>query len=77
MENITVKGEFLLELKSEREWVNNVPKILPAKIRNGEQWLWVDKNGNTFECGADFMAATKKDSYPCRVYRLQTVSSVK
>ena len=74
MENIIVKGELLFELSSKREWINRVPKILPKKTRSAEQWLWVDVNGNVFECGADFMAAQKHATYPCKVYRLQSVS---
>lgn len=74
IENITVKGEFLFELKSKQQWINRVPNILPEKTRGGEQWIWVDKNGNVFECGADFMDAEENETYPCKVYRLQSVS---
>jgi len=74
METIEVKGEFLFELKSKQEWVNRVPQILPDKIRGGETWIWVDKNGNVFESGADFMAAEIHDTYPCKVYRLCNVA---
>lgn len=77
MEKITVNGEFLFELSSKQDWVNRVPNILPSKTRAAEQWLWVDKNGNVFECGADFIAAEKQDSYPCKVYRLQNISGLK
>ena len=49
--------------------------ILPDKIRGGETWIWVDKNGNVFELGKDFMVAEEKDTYPCKVYRLQNVAS--
>jgi hypothetical protein len=76
MEKITVNGELLFELSSKQDWVNRVPKILPNKTRAGEQWIWVDKNGNVFECGADFMAAEKTKTYPCKVYRLQNVAGV-
>lgn len=77
MESIKVKGELLLTLKSKDDWINRVPRHLPDKIRGGEQWLWVDKNGNVFECGLDFMVAEELDTYPCSVYRLCTVSSTK
>lgn len=73
IENITVKGELLFVLESKQDWVNKVPRILPAKTRAGEQMLWVDKNGNNFELGIDFMAAEKHATYPCKVYRLQSV----
>ena len=53
-----------------------MPEILPEKIRGGETWIWVDKNGNVFECGADFIAAEKEETYPCKVYRLQNVAGV-
>ena len=74
MEQINVNGEFLFELESKQDWANKVPRILPAKIRGGEQWIWVDKNGNIFELGRDFSAAEKHNTYPCKVYRLQNVA---
>jgi len=76
MIKIEVNGELLFELKSKQDWVNRVPRILPDKTRGTEQWVWVDKNGNIFECGSDFMAAEKSETYPCKVYRLQNVAGV-
>lgn len=73
METIKVKGELLFELASKQQWVNRVPHIMPEKTRGGEQWLWVDKNGNVFESGADFEMAEKINTYPCKVYRLCAV----
>jgi hypothetical protein len=75
MEKITVNAEFLFELQSKQQWVSRVPRCLPEKTRGAEQWIWVDKNGNTFEIGADFYTAEKMDSYPCKVYRLCSVSA--
>lgn len=77
MTQIIVNGELILELKSKQDWINKVPNQLPKKSRGAEQYLWVDKNGNVFECGADFSAAEKQSSYPCKVYKLQSVSSLK
>lgn len=74
MENIKIKGELLFTLNSKQQWVNRVPSILPDKIRRNEKFLWVDKNGNIFESGEDFTNAEKIDSYPCKVYRLFTVT---
>jgi len=74
MEKVQVNAEFLFELASQAQWENRVPQILPEKTRTGETWIWIDKNGNVFECGADFMAATKHDTYPCKVYRLISVA---
>ena len=74
MEKITVNGEFLFELASKQDWVNKVPRILPKKTRGGEQWIWVDTQGNVFECGADFAAAERLATYPCRIYRLCSVA---
>ena len=76
MIDITVKGEFLFELSSKSDWVKRVPRILPDKIRGGETWVWVDINGNVFECGADFKKAEETNTYPCKVYRLQNISSI-
>lgn len=77
MEKIIINAEFLFELANKRQWINQVPKILPEKIRAGETWVWLDVNGNVFECGADFTAAEKQESYPCKVYRLVSVASKK
>ena len=52
-----------------------MPEILPKKIRGGEQWIWIDKNGCAFECGADFMAAERLETYPCKVYRVVSVAA--
>ena len=75
METISVKGELLFVINNKREWISRVPQILPQKTRPGEMWLWVDKHGNNFELGLDFAAAEKMDSYPCKVYRLCSVSA--
>lgn len=75
METIQVNGELLFTLKSKRDWINRVPKILPEKTRGGEQWLWIDKNGDVFEGGVDFMAAEEVNTYPCKVYRLSSVAT--
>lgn len=48
MEKITVNGTLLFELRSKQDWINRVPQILPEKLRGGESWIWVDKNGNVF-----------------------------
>ena len=76
METIQVKGELLFELENKQQWVNRVPEILPKKTRGGESWIWVDKNGNVFECGADFSAAERLNTYPCKVYRLSNVAGI-
>lgn len=75
MEQITVNVEFLFELQSKQQWISKIPNILPDKIRGGEQWIWLDKFGNVFECGADFSAAENLDSYPCKVYRVINVNT--
>ena len=77
MIDITVKAEFLFELASKNEWVRRCPECLPKKIRAGETWIWIDKNGFVFEKGEDFMVAETIDSYPCKVYRTINVASQK
>lgn len=77
METIEVKGELLFELANKQEWIRKVPGILPEKTRMGEQWLWINKNGNVFECGKDFAIAEELDTYPCKVYRLISVTVAK
>jgi glutathionyl-hydroquinone reductase len=75
MEKIILNAEFLFELANKQQWINRVPQILPEKIRGGETWVWMDINGNVFECGADFSEAEKLETYPCKVYRLVNVAS--
>lgn len=68
-ERIAFKGELILELKSQNDWVNKVPRMLPEKTRAGERFIFLDKHGHVLESGADFMAAEVIGSYPVRVYR--------
>ena len=74
MIKIEVNGELLFELENKNQWIHRVPQCLPAKTRTGEIWIWVDKNGNVFESGADFTAAEAAETFPCKVYRLQNVA---
>ena len=74
MEKITVNAELLFVLESKQQWITRVPGILPEKIRGGETWIWIDKNGDVFECGNDFKVAEEKSTYPCKVYRLSNVA---
>lgn len=74
-EKITVNAEFLFELPNKNAWVNRVPECLPEKTRAGETWIWLDKNGDVFEIGRDFIEADKLNTYPCKVYRLSNVGS--
>lgn len=77
VEKVGVNAVFLLELQSKDEWIRRVPKCLPPKQTKGEQWIWVDKNGNVFHIGEDFEIAENENTYPCRIYRLQTISEWK
>lgn len=56
--------------------MNRVPRHLPEKTRIGEQLIWIDKNGNALECGADFKAAQLQGSYPVKVYRPVAVREI-
>ncbi|MFA6400908.1 MAG: hypothetical protein WCX31_04675 [Salinivirgaceae bacterium] len=69
MEKISVNAEFLFKLSSKKEWINRVPDILPEKTTKAEEWIWIDKNGNSMIIGEDFQAAQDMDSYPVKVYR--------
>ena len=71
---IEINAEFLFELENKQQWINRVPGILPDKIRGNETRIWLDKNGNVFECGLDFMEAEKHATFPCKVYRLINVA---
>ncbi len=75
MEKVTVNAELLFILESRQQWINKFPHQLPKKIRSGESWIWVDKNGDVFEIGKDFKVAEEKATYPCKVYRLRSVTA--
>src|SRR5665647_25675 len=68
MEKVTLNVEFLFALNSQREWINRVPAMLPAKNHPAEEWIWIDTNGNSMAIGEDFAAAEKMESYPVKVY---------
>ncbi len=74
VETIQVQGELLFELRSRQDWINKVPGILPKRKIQGEVWLWVDINGNSFHRGEDFTFADKHNTFPCKVYRIQTLT---
>ena len=68
VETITVNAEFICELVSKRDWVNNIPDLLPKKAP-GDYFIFRANNGNVFTSGLDFQIAEEKNLYPCRVYR--------
>lgn len=72
-EKVSFMGELLVTLTSKRQWVNQVPDILPDKKRN-ELWIWLDANGNHLQIGEDFAVADKIKSFPVKVYRVQRVA---
>lgn len=72
--NLQLRGKLVMTLGSKKQWIDEIPNRLPAKTRIGEQFLFVDANGSKFESGADFEAAEKIGSYPCRIYKLMSVA---
>jgi len=75
IETITIKAQLLLQIESKQEWIDKIPRHLPKKKYESEKFLWIDKNGNQFERGLDFQIAEEENLYPCRIYRVQTISS--
>jgi hypothetical protein len=69
IEQIKVNAELILTLTSKADWVRRIPDHLPKKTRGGETFIWIDSKGNTLECGRDFSAAEKLESYPVKIYR--------
>lgn len=67
MEKITVNAVFVIELKSKQDWVNKLPQSLPTLAR-GEEFIFIDSNGNFLTMGADFSAAEEIKTYPVKVY---------
>ena len=76
MENIIIKGEVVLVLSNKQDWINKVPNSLPKKRYYGEEFLFLDKNGNYCHCGEDFIAAEENDTYPISVIRKERVIEV-
>jgi len=77
MDKITFNGELLITLDSKQDWINKIPRHLPAKEYYKEDFLWLDKNDNQLVMGEDFMAAEEMNSYPVKIYRLQRVVDVR
>lgn len=72
-EIISVQAELVLTLRNYEDWCSKCPSKLPGKRTPGESFLFVDTNGNTLFSGSDFMEATKRRSYPVKVYRTVNV----
>lgn len=71
-EIITVKAILIIELQSKMDWVNKIPNKLPTKI-HGENFLFIDKNGNALFLGLDFQLAEEHKLFPVKVYRLESI----
>lgn len=74
MERVELNGELLFTLQNKQDWVNKCPGIIPPKKYYGEEFIFVDTNGNILKMGMDFMAAEKQKTYPVKVYRLKRTS---
>jgi hypothetical protein len=59
-----------MKIESKQAWINRAP----YHLNPNEKYIWIDKNGNAFERGMDFSTAEKIQSFPCKVYRLITVT---
>lgn len=73
---IKINGELVLEIYSKTDWINKCPERLP-KHRAAENLLFVDTEGNVLTIGEDFTNATKKNTYPVKVYHLKRTSHEK
>lgn len=72
-ETITMKGKLVMVINSKTDWQEKFNGKAPER-RNNETWVWLDKNGNSFELGRDFTVAQQRMTFPCKVYRLVSVS---
>lgn len=61
--------ELLMTLQNKKEWIDRVPRHLPEKANLTEEWIWLDKNGNSLRLGEDFSAAEEMQTYPVKIYR--------
>lgn len=71
IETIQIQAEFLFQLESRHEWICKAP----FNLDSNEKYVWIDKNGNSFNFGIDFRIAEEIKSFPCKVYRLISISS--
>ena len=68
---IKVKRE-LFRFTSEQDWINRAKRLYAnCGVRQGF-YISVDSNGHVIHMGRCFMAATKSNAYPVKVYELQT-----
>lgn len=69
-----LKLELILELESFNDWIKNMPRKLPVKRHENEQFLFIDANGYFLEKGNDFYLAQMLNGYPVSVFRKLTLS---
>jgi hypothetical protein len=69
-EIVQIQAEFLFQLENKHQWICRAP----YNLNPNEKYVWIDKNGNAFARGMDFTTAEKIKSFPCKVYRLITVT---
>lgn len=72
-QQITINATLVYEIPTKNHWINYFPGAVP-EIPGIEEYLFLDKNGNTVTCGEDFMAAEKQSTFPIKVYLLQRVT---
>lgn len=68
---IKVKRE-LFSFHSEQDWINKAQSCYANCCVPKGYYLTVDANGHVLHMGKCFMAATKANAYPVKVYELQT-----
>jgi len=66
---IEVEVEELLTLNSKKDWINKCPRLLPDKITEKDEFIFIDKFGRFLTKGIDFMVAEQQNCFPVKVYR--------
>lgn len=76
-EKIILHGEVIFEIATRQD----LDKLfegganLPIKLLN-EEWLWLDSERNLLVNSQDFNAADEKGTFPCKLYRVKSLSKI-
>jgi len=71
---ITANAEKIGTFNTFRSWVNEASELFGRFRKSADQYICLDKNGNTCTIGKDFMAARDNNLFPVEVYRLVRTS---
>lgn len=70
--NTTIEhGPELFRFRNERQWVNRAKEWFQSAGIRGTDAICIDANGRICTRGEHFMRATRENTYPIIVYRME------